>query len=122
MAAQRRAMPSNRRLMETVVFGHPHITNTKNQFNNIIISLLFAETSPNSPFAAQELSLLKMALNDERSERIQLQASEMSKTLTKLTPIYVPQPKDNRINELEKNLTKVKHVSCQRDNDFHFPL
>lgn len=73
----------------------------------------YAETSPSSPYAAQELSLLKKALNDERSERIKLQASEMSKTLSKLTPIYVPQPKDNRINELEKNLTKVKHVSYE---------
>lgn len=53
---------------------------------------------------------MKKAFNDERAERIKLQANEMSKVLSKLTPIYVPQVKDNRINDLEKELIKVKHV------------
>lgn len=35
----------------------------------------------------------------------------MEKILKNLTPIHVPQPKDNRISELEKDLIKVKHVS-----------
>ncbi|XP_037036210.1 dynactin subunit 1 isoform X2 [Bradysia coprophila] len=62
-----------------------------------------------SPYIAQELALLKKAFNDERSERLKLQASEMKKVLSNLTPIYVPQPKDNRIIELEKDLAKVKY-------------
>lgn len=53
---------------------------------------------------------MKKAFNDERTERLQLQASEMKKVLNNLTPIYVPQPKDNRIIELEKELAKVKYV------------
>lgn len=55
--------------------------------------------------------LLKKALNDERTERIRIQAAEMEKVLKNLTPIHVPQPKDNRISELEKDLIQVKHVS-----------
>lgn len=70
-----------------------------------------AETTPNSPFVAQELMLLKKALHDERTERIRIQAAEMEKVLNNLTPIHVPQPKDNRITELEKDLIDVKHVS-----------
>lgn len=71
----------------------------------------FTDISASSPYIAQELNLLKKAFNDERAERIKLQADEMAKILNNLTPIYVPQPKDNRINELEKNLIKVKHVN-----------
>lgn len=72
---------------------------------------LFAETNISTPFVAQELTVLKKALHNERSERIRIQAAEMEKILKNLTPIHVPQPKDNRINELEKDLMKVKHVS-----------
>lgn len=60
---------------------------------------------------AQELTVLKKALHNERAERIRTQAAEMEKILKNLKPIHVPQPKDNRINELEKDLMKVKHVS-----------
>lgn len=63
---------------------------------------------------AQELTILKKALHDERAERIRIQATEMEKVLKSLTPIHVPQPKDNRINELEKDLLKVKHVRKEK--------
>lgn len=68
------------------------------------------ETNVSTPFVAQELTILKKALHDERAERIRIQAVEMEKVLKSLAPIHVPQPKDNRINELEKDLMKVKHV------------
>lgn len=71
---------------------------------------VIADITAGSPYIAQELSLLKKAFNDERSERLKLQASEMKSILNNLTPIYVPQPKDNRIMELEKDLAKVKYV------------
>lgn len=72
---------------------------------------MVSDPSASPSFVAQELTLLKKALHDERSERIKIQAAEMEKILKNLTPIRVPQPKDNRINELEKDLIKVKHVS-----------
>lgn len=75
-------------------------------------SLCFCLDPSASPtFVAQELTLLKKALHDERTERIKLQANEMEKILKNLTPIHVPQPKDNRISDLEKKLMKLKHVS-----------
>lgn len=76
-----------------------------------LIRIVVLDPSASPSFVAQELTLLKKALHDERSERIRVQAVEMEKILKNLTPIYVPQPKDNRINELEKDLVKVKHVS-----------
>lgn len=72
---------------------------------------MVSDPSASPSFVAQELTLLKKALHDERSERIRVQATEMEKILKNLAPIYVPQPKDNRINDLEKDLMKVKHVS-----------
>lgn len=72
---------------------------------------MILDPSASPSFVAQELTLLKKALHDERSERIKIQAAEMEKILKNLTPIHVPQPKDNRINELEKDLMKVKYVS-----------
>lgn len=74
-------------------------------------SVAFTDVSASPTFVAQELTLLKKALHDERTERIKIQANEMEKILNNLTPIYVPQPKDNRINDLEKDLMKLKHVS-----------
>lgn len=74
------------------------------------VIFLFLDITAGSPYIAQELTLLKKAFNDERSERLKLQASEMKSILNNLTPIYVPQPKDNRIIELEKDLAKVKYV------------
>lgn len=72
--------------------------------------LFVPDITAGSPYIAQELTLLKKAFNDERSERLKLQASEMKTILNNLEPIYVPQPKDNRIIELEKDLAKVKYV------------
>lgn len=69
------------------------------------------DISASSPYIVQELSLLKKAYNDERSERLKLQASDLKKILDNLEPIYVPKPKDNRIVELEKQLHNVKYVS-----------
>lgn len=83
----------------------------KKFFTENIDLFLFTETNISTPFVAQELTVLKKALHNERSERIRIQAAEMEKILKNLTPIHVPQPKDNRINELEKDLIKVKHVS-----------
>lgn len=71
---------------------------------------MIVDITAGSPYIAQELTLLKKAFNDERSERLKLQSSEMRSILNNLTPIYVPQPKDNRILELEKDLAKVKYV------------
>lgn len=77
------------------------------------------DISASSPYIVQELSLLKKAYNDERSERLKLQASDLKKILDSLEPIYVPKPKDNRIVELEKQLHKVKYVSDAHLNHFH---
>lgn len=57
---------------------------------------------------------MKKALHDERSERMRIQAAEMEKVLKNLKPVHVPQPKDNRITELEKDLIQVKHVRTHR--------
>lgn len=67
------------------------------------------DISASSPYIAQELSLLKKAFKDERSERLKVQANEYKKILSNLEPLYVPQPKDERIEELEKEITQVKH-------------
>lgn len=78
---------------------------------NLIIAIVFhLDTTVSTPFVAQELTVLKKALHDERAERIKVQAAEMEKILKNLAPIHVPQPKDNRINDLERELMKVKHV------------
>ena len=69
------------------------------------------DITANSPYIAQELSLLKRALNDERDERMRVQATEYQKILRALKPLHVPVVKDNRIDELEKELHKVKYVS-----------
>lgn len=42
----------------------------------------------------------------------------MEKILKNLSPIHVPQPKDNRISNLEKDLMKVKHVRKYRIVEF----
>ncbi|XP_058824299.1 dynactin subunit 1 isoform X6 [Topomyia yanbarensis] len=67
------------------------------------------DISASSPYIAQELSLLKKAFKEERSERLKVQANEYKKILSNLEPLHVPQPKDERIEELEKAVTKVKH-------------
>ncbi|CAO1413154.1 unnamed protein product [Diamesa hyperborea] len=67
------------------------------------------DITANSPYIAQELSLLKRALNDERDERMKVQANEYQKILRGLKPLHVPVVKDNRIDELEKELHKVKY-------------
>lgn len=102
---------------QPITFGKPKIIleiklfrtefNNNQTFNDLFVSI---ETNVSTPFVAQELTILKKALHDERAERIRIQATEMEKVLKSLAPIHVPQPKDNRINELEKDLMKVKHV------------
>ncbi|XP_021708546.1 dynactin subunit 1 isoform X3 [Aedes aegypti] len=67
------------------------------------------DISASSPYIAQELSLLKKAFKDERSERLKVQANEYKKILANLEPLHVPQPKDERIEQLEQEITKVKH-------------
>ncbi|XP_058447001.1 dynactin subunit 1 isoform X2 [Malaya genurostris] len=67
------------------------------------------DISASSPYIAQELSLLKKAFKEERSERLKVQANEYKKILSSLEPLHVPRPKDERIEELEKAVTKIKH-------------
>ncbi|XP_055377619.1 dynactin subunit 1 isoform X3 [Condylostylus longicornis] len=67
------------------------------------------DISASSPHVAQEIALLKRVLLEERNERLKLQAEVMKKKLQKLEPIYVPQPKDKRLTELENELAKVKY-------------
>jgi dynactin 1 len=69
------------------------------------------DITASSPFIAQELLLLKKALNDEREERMKLQAEQYQKILRGLKPLHVPKIKDHRINALEDELRKVKYVS-----------
>lgn len=45
---------------------------------------------------------------------MRIQAADMEKVLKNLAPVHVPQPKDNRITELEKDLIQVKHVRTIR--------
>ncbi|XP_030372447.1 dynactin subunit 1 [Scaptodrosophila lebanonensis] len=63
-----------------------------------------------APMVAEELQLLKCAFNNERNERLRLQAQDMRAKLQQFEPIYVPQPQDQRINALESQLTKMKHA------------
>lgn len=86
------------------------------------IYLFTIETNISTPFVAQELTILKKALHDERAERIRIQATEMEKVLKNLAPIHVPQPKDNRINELERDLMKVKHVRMRTSIKLQFSI
>ena len=68
------------------------------------------DITASSPYIAQELVLLKRALNDEREERMKLQAKEFEKTLKSLKPLHVPKVKDPRLNALDDELRKVKYV------------
>lgn len=70
------------------------------------------DITASSPYIAQELVLLKRALNDEREERMKLQAKEYEKILKSLKPLHVPKVKDERLNALDDELRKVKYVSC----------
>lgn len=69
------------------------------------------DITASSPYIAQELVLLKKALNDERDERMKLQAKEYEKILKSLKPLHVPKVKDQRLNALDDELRKVKYVS-----------
>lgn len=68
------------------------------------------DITASSPYIAQELVLLKKALNDEREERMKLQAKELENTLKSLKPLHVPKVKDHRLNELDEELRRVKYV------------
>ncbi|EAT38729.1 AAEL009390-PA [Aedes aegypti] len=67
------------------------------------------DISASSLYISQALSLLKMAFFDERSELLKAQANEYKKILANLEPLHVPQPKDERIEQLEQKITKVNH-------------
>ncbi|XP_005183529.1 dynactin subunit 1 [Musca domestica] len=69
-----------------------------------------SHTTGATPLIAEELQLLKHVFNTERSERLRLQAEQIKSKLKKFDPIFVPQPKDKRIIELEAELTKMKHA------------
>lgn len=70
------------------------------------------DINASSPYIAQELDILKKALHHERDERMRVQANELHKTLKNLQHLHVPKLKDNKIDNLEKELHKVKHVSA----------
>ncbi|KAL9911330.1 dynactin subunit 1 isoform 1-T2 [Glossina fuscipes fuscipes] len=63
-----------------------------------------------APLIVEELQLLKQVINIERTERLRLQAQQIKERLKKFDPIFVPQPKERRIIELESELTKMKHA------------
>lgn len=67
------------------------------------------DITPSSPYIEQELQLLKKAFNQERSERLKLQAQDFQKILSKLEPIHIPKPRDRRIDDLDQKLTEIKH-------------
>lgn len=69
------------------------------------------DITASSPHIAQELVLLKRALNDERDERMKLQAKDYAKVLKSLKPLHVPRVRDERLNKLDDELRKVKYVS-----------
>lgn len=69
------------------------------------------DITASSPYIAQELLLLKKALNDEREERMKLQAKDYEKVLKSLKPLHVPKVKDERLNALDDELRKIKYVS-----------
>ncbi|XP_054732491.1 dynactin subunit 1 [Anastrepha obliqua] len=66
--------------------------------------------SGSTPLIAEELQLLKTVFHNERSSRLRMQAQQIRDKLKKFEPIYVPQPKDKRITELEAELTRMKHA------------
>ncbi|XP_033149470.1 dynactin subunit 1 [Drosophila busckii] len=70
----------------------------------------YAAPAGTVPLVAEELQLLKCAFNNERNERLRLQAQDMRAKLQQFEPIHVPQPQDQRINALESQLTKMKHA------------
>ncbi|XP_068149725.1 dynactin subunit 1 [Drosophila tropicalis] len=63
-----------------------------------------------APLVAEEVQLLKCAFNQERHERLRLQAQDMRAKLQQFEPLHVPQPQDQKINALESELTKMKHA------------
>ncbi|XP_039485865.1 dynactin subunit 1 [Drosophila santomea] len=63
-----------------------------------------------APVVAEEVELLKNAFNQERNERLRLQAQDMRAKLSQFEPLYVPQPQDQRITALESELTRMKHA------------
>lgn len=87
-------------------------TNVKSSFKTYI-KILNKNVDANNKSAnvTHEILLMKKAFHNERSERMRVQINEMEKVLKGLTPIHIPQPKDNKIAELEKDLLKVKEVS-----------
>ncbi|EAT37606.1 AAEL010425-PA [Aedes aegypti] len=46
---------------------------------------------------------------DERSERLKVQANEYKEIVANLEPLHVPQPKDDRLEQLEQETTKGNH-------------
>ncbi|KAH8256243.1 hypothetical protein KR026_011565 [Drosophila bipectinata] len=73
-------------------------------------NISYSAPSGTAPVVAEEVLLLKNAFNQERSERMRLQAQDMRAKLSQFEPLYVPQPQDQRINALESELTRMKHA------------
>lgn len=69
------------------------------------------DITASSPHIAQELSLLQKALKDEREMRMKLQAQECEKVLKSLKPLHMPKLRDPKLDALDDELRKVRHVS-----------
>ncbi|KAH8268775.1 hypothetical protein KR018_006139 [Drosophila ironensis] len=72
-------------------------------------NISYSTPADTAPVVAEEVLLLKNAFNQERSERMRLQAQDMRAKLSQFEPLYVPQPQDQRISALESELTRMKH-------------
>ncbi|KAL7049117.1 hypothetical protein ACKWTF_003606 [Chironomus riparius] len=67
------------------------------------------DITASSPYIAQELSYLQMALKSERQERMKIQAQDYEKILKNLKPLHVPKLRDPKLEALDDELRKVKY-------------
>lgn len=74
-----------------------------------VTSTMPSSVITSAPHIAEEMNLMKSLLIEERNKRLHIQANDMKNKLKKLEPIFVPKPRDKRIIELEKELSKMKH-------------
>ncbi|KAH8379687.1 hypothetical protein KR009_006503 [Drosophila setifemur] len=73
-------------------------------------NISYSAPAGTAPVVAEEVLLLKSAFNQERNERLRLQAQDMRAKLSQFEPLHVPQPQDQRISALESELTRMKHA------------
>lgn len=75
-----------------------------------ISNVSYSAPAGTAPVVAEEVELLKNAFNQERNQRLRLQAQDMRAKLSQFEPLHVPQPQDQRITALESELTRMKHA------------